>query len=374
VIKNIFFSIPYNGDNNIVDIASDTVNEIYGATNDSGFLNGRSSSPMPKIGNRKLSNFLLKCNEGKIHFNYTLNAPWQGIQQFDKIFYDNLYNFLGFLSNIGVWGITITLPSILMFSKKYFPNLFVTISKFARVNSIQRLRYWEDLGADRVCLDGNITKNLNCIKTIVDKSSIDVQLLVNDACLPDCPFENCHSIYESIHSHKNEKLPEYKRYFSSLCKYMMYKDLSLILRSTFIRPEDINAYNNLGVNYFKIVDRNKPTWWIKRVIKAYLEQSYDSNLGDILSLLSSTSNDDHNGVPVFIDNKKLDGYLNKINSKANCVTHNTNTCEECGFCKEFAKSCIKRTKENTNFIKNTRPIIRYHEYDQYGENFLGKEH
>jgi collagenase-like PrtC family protease len=337
----MFFSIPYNGDICIFDDLPRTVNEIYGATNDSVFLNGRAAQPMPFISQEKMISAIKICNENGIRFSYLFNAPWQGNQQFSKEFYEILYNYLSFLTNIGIYGITITLPNLLVFVKKYFSNLKVTVSKFARVNNVQRIEYWEQLGADRICLDGNLTKNINELKVISKNTNLELQLLVNDACLPSCPFENCHAVFESNYSEKNDK--EYTRYFSSLCKSMMYKNLSLVLRSTFIRPEDLNIYFDIGIKNFKIVDRNKPTWWIKRAIDAYSRQNYQGNLGDILSLMAD--------MPIFINNKELDGYLNEFFSKCNY-----STCHDCNYCDSLANKCIKYIKDDNVYLENIEQI------------------
>ena len=120
--------------------------------------------------------------------------------------------------------------------------------------------------------------------------------------------------------------------------------------SDWIRPEDIHYYEELCEsvgNYnlsIKLVERTKNTEFLTRVIKAYSSRKYKGNLLDILlwpkydeMLIKSKSDeeideikklynmDEYNNylkqfnLPnIFIDNQKLDGFLEKFVKKYDC--------------------------------------------------------
>ena len=128
-----------------------------------------------------------------IEWNYLLNAPCLGNREFDKGFNNQLYDFLKWLIDIGVSSVTVASPYLLRFVKSHWPTLRVAISKFARITSIQRAIYWQNLGADQITLDIHINRNFLLLDRLRKAIKIDIVLLVNDACIYQCPFEIYHS-------------------------------------------------------------------------------------------------------------------------------------------------------------------------------------
>lgn len=372
--RNIEFSVPYNGDIDIIEHLPSSVVEMYGRLSNDGFYGGRASYSISDVEKETFPNIISKCNEKSIRFNYLLNSPYQSPNQFSDAFKNDLSHLLRYLCDVGVWGITVSLPNIALYSKKHFPELAVTVSKFARVNTISRLKIWENIGVDRICLDGNLTKRPKLIKLIAKNSKIPLVMLCNDACLEDCPFENFHAMYEGVHSANDDST--YVSYFSTLCKQIMAQDKSSILKTTFIRPEDLQTYSEWGISTFKLVDRNRPTWWISIVIDAYNKGYYNGNLADILSLYSPTQKNNEKNIdvesnyslhkiqslkkdgvfdlPVFIDNKKLNGYILEI-EKNDCDFRDK--CSECKFCDTIAENAITFTEGRSKFFDKSNILI-----------------
>jgi len=48
-----------------------------------------------------------------------------------------------------------------------------------------------------------------------------------------------------------------------------------------IRPENLDAYDKIGIEIIKLVDRVQTTEWIERVVGYYLQGSYDGNILDL---------------------------------------------------------------------------------------------
>jgi collagenase-like PrtC family protease len=102
----------------------------------------------------------------------------------------------------------------------------------------------------------------------------------------------------------------------------------LILKSGWVRPEDVSEYESMGIDIFKIAGRTDPINWILNVMRAYKGRSFDGNLLDILDVTRELRD------LFYISNKKLDGAIEKWKE---CQKE----CYKCKFCESLAKEIIK---------------------------------
>ena len=107
---------------------------------------------------------------------------------------------------------------------------------------------------------------------------------------------------------------------------------SQILKSGRIRPEDTRKYGGIS-SFFKIVGRARPRSMVIRATKAYLEESWD---GDLLDIISSSLNKFGLEYGAHLDNKSLEKY--KFFEK---VTSCDKNCSQCGYCEELAGELIR---------------------------------
>jgi len=63
------------------------------------------------------------------------------------------------------------------------------------------------------------------------------------------------------------------------------EDPAKIISGIFVRPEDLEVFEEVGVHRFKVSGRNRSTDWLVRSARAYAARSYPGNLLDILSLV-----------------------------------------------------------------------------------------
>ena len=147
-----------------------------------------------------------------------------------------------------------------------------------------------------------------------------------------------------------------------------------ILKSAFIRPEDIHYYEEAGVDNIKLVERSMTTDALARIVKAYTERSYDGNMMDLIHGLSKyiiynnkkfywkglkyllqpskinlfkahklvnqlselrERKEFNESFDLYIDNKKLDGFMEYF-QKGNCHRD----CNICNYCDNYAKKAI----------------------------------
>jgi hypothetical protein len=164
------------------------------------------------------------------------------------------------------------------------------------------------------------------------------------------------------------------------CTEMKLRDPVNFIRSEWIRPEDLHLYEGLGYDRFKIAERDLPTSVLAARVKAYAERRYEGNLLDLVQpygfngakesgpvnrrgfawllrfflrptlanpvrmlllkrladLLSMTRPAE--GPPlVYIDNRALDGFMERFREKG-CREED---CGECRWCHEFAGKSIR---------------------------------
>jgi collagenase-like PrtC family protease len=125
-------------------------------------------------------------------------------------------------------------------------------------------------------------------------------------------------------------------------------DISQIIKCRWVRPEDIHAYEEIGIDSFKIGGRSMPTERILRAATAYSSRQYLGNLHDILnvimpkiglinSILPGVPNNATGTPPKFyIDNQALEGFLDFF-KKQNCLAG----CSRCDYCQRIADKVVQ---------------------------------
>ena len=128
------------------------------------------------------------------------------------------------------------------------------------------------------------------------------------------------------------------------------------------------AYEEIGYTKFKVVERFKRTGVLLSTVEAYQNRSYEGNLIDILTLtnpdvylkpnLEYFNKPEHVNVPmiaqvaglmdfalrdfIYIDNKKLDGFIEFFRQIGSCRNHD---CDKCGFCERTFEKVGKFNKQ-----------------------------
>jgi collagenase-like PrtC family protease len=177
-------------------------------------------------------------------------------------------------------------------------------------------------------IPADITKNPETIAELC-KQGVKSYLIVNDPCVIGCPMSNFHFTHSSLHSTDNTA-DGYSSYCTTYCKSVMLNKPYEIIRSSFVRPEEIDKYTAIGVNYFKIVDRNKPSWWIDRAFKAYLNRSHEGNLLDMFPLFFHETNEKAENT-IYIDNSRIRNLFEKQAKECNALI-----CQKgCFYCNSF---------------------------------------
>ncbi len=279
-------SLATNFDNRLIDQIKDyPVYEVYGKMKHDYIGGGRPDNTLSNIDKELFESHVKKVREAGIRFNYLLNGSCLSNNEQDPIRQSDFKKFLEYLKNIGVNALTITNPYILMFVKKYFKEDFkVRVSTFACIDSYTKAKYWEDLGADYLCVDFvKVNRDFKTLKYMVDNlKSAKIEILVTNSCLKNCPMIYTHTTGLSHASNKDKNSNAYEDWSLFYCQKKELENIEEYIRSPWVRPEDIKFYESIGIEHFKITERGFPTEELVKRVKAYTDRKYEGNLLDLI--------------------------------------------------------------------------------------------
>ncbi|MEJ2661822.1 MAG: hypothetical protein P8Z73_14010 [Desulfobacteraceae bacterium] len=137
----------------------------------------------------------------------------------------------------------------------------------------------------KIALDRDLNRNPKAVSDLSRAlrkryPQAKLELLVNEGCLPRCPFRQTH---EALIASANAGLAvnAFTMNRDLGCLRMLSRAPHRILSSPFIRPEDIHRYRE-DADIFKICGRTLGKDFLMRAIKAYTEERFEGNLFDLL--------------------------------------------------------------------------------------------
>ena len=367
------FTVAHNGDPELVPRLADfdSVESVFGKMSVDLVGGGRNSFTLRETNLNQLKYLIDQAHHHKLQFIYLLNAPCMSNLEMTRDFNRQLYSFVGTLVDMGVDAFVVAMPYVLDLIKRHFPSVSVSISTFAIINSITKAKIWDDKGADRIIImqDGN--RDFTLLKKIRQAVSCEIELFANNMCLDQCPYPPFHAAFNAHGSTSTDPIQGFGvDYCANSCVERRLNHPVEFIRGRFIRPEDTHLYQKIGINVFKLSDRTKPTDWIVNVARAYHHRRYDGNLAeligypfmrgdndqifskpvkwllrpdlvnlDILKLIEKIGTSE---TLVYIDNRKLDGFINHF------TTHDCRNAicdEECQHCSKYAKEAVHFNKE-----------------------------
>jgi len=240
---------------------------------------GSGKDPHADLNIRGLEEIVLKAMGPGIHARVLLNSPNINPVFDDKNNRQSVEEYLRKLNGAGVHRITVASDFLLKFIKDRYPHFSVAVSSYLQVQTPERARELEDYGADRIILPNDLNVDLQSIKEMRDSVRCEIELMPNLGCFLGCPHHGVHGGYLDEQS----KLPEQDRDnvdpYKEYCLPKMIEDPESV---TLIRPSQVKEFEELGIEYFKIVGRQRPADWIIKATRAYMEMKYDGNLADLL--------------------------------------------------------------------------------------------
>jgi len=337
---------------------------------------------LPEVTRRTLARTVNMAHARGIQFNYLLNASAMGNTEFTRVGQRKMEEMLEWVDGIGVDSITVANVYFLRLIKLRHPRLKVRVSSHRFTDTPRKVRFWVDQGADVIVVsEVGVHREFETLAAMKQAAQgVDLQLIVNNWCRTDCAIAGNHAVALSAASQsKSRGFP--LDYCSILCNQIRLHEPANYLRANWIRPEDLHYYEKLGYETFKIVERNTPTQILLERVKAYSARRYDGNLLDLVQnyaypkdKLGTVDKDASSkrrmfkyfikpftvnlfhfrklvdfghaasmlypregANPVYIDNRALDGFMERFAEK-NCQSTD---CESCRHCHEWAARAVK---------------------------------
>ncbi|MFA6357362.1 MAG: U32 family peptidase [Candidatus Omnitrophota bacterium] len=360
-------TIPTNWEDDLISgVNKSPVDELYGKLTKDFIGGGRPSSNIPQVDQKKAASHISRIHKSGLKFNYLLNATCLNNVELTTRGQKEIRYLLDWLNELGVQRCTVAIPYLLELIKKQYPKFKVYVSTSARVDSLERAKHWEDLGADGIIFDSvSVNRNFRLIRQLRDGLKCELTLIANVNCLYECPFKNYHCL---AISHASQSISCGKGFFldysSLMCGYFRVKNPVNFIRADWIRPEDISLYENVGIDRIKLVDRSMPTEFITAITTAYVNRRYEGNLLDLfancrkkimynkftlfrklkyffhplrINLYQVSKIRDLTFDFFYIDNRSLDGFLDYF-VKNDCTLK---SCQDCKHCQALADKVIQ---------------------------------
>lgn len=384
----MLFTVGCNWDPELIDkIDYPEIQSLYGGVGSAVIGGGRAPVVIKDVDEASIKSYIQRTHEKGWEFDFTVNSGCTSNKEFTKDGHKEIVEYLEWVHNLGVDSITVTLPSLISITKRYFPKLKVKISTFQRITSVQMAKRFEDMGADAIMICEHSNRDFELLSMLRRAVKCKLALIANVGCVYFCANTHSH-IVSTSHSGTTG---ECSSIFTATpcvadCLQTRLKDISEFVKIRYIRPEDVSVYEDLGIDLLKIVDRHTKTDVLANRVRAYHERSYDGNLLYLTGQKAEQKTDDMNMEEVkkiisrskeaeqktfeffnylnisisdliYIDNKKFpEDFLEGFKSR-DCTR---TSCDLCGYCAKITNSVVtvkdpakmKELVENLKVLKS----------------------
>lgn len=329
--------------------------ETYGSLSVGNNLgSGRSYIQIPKVDFLDLYEYIQYSKKKCIEFNYTINAPHILNIEYTKDGAQKIIELIHRLYEAGCRSLTVALPSVVELIKSTGLDFKIKASTICEITSLDKALGYKNLGMDRIVVDESINRKFFLLNNIVKECGEKVEVIVNPPCYSNCIYRMFH--YNQIANDSINRTNEVSNnYFEHRCMLQRYSKISNILKISWIRPEDLVYYTNIGIKYFKIAGRDlvlkgDPI----KTLKAYFDETFDGDIMDLINMFCKV-----NSFNIPVDNKSLDNYIKPFYENKNFCT---GVCKNCNHCEEFSRKAINYDQAEN--IKKSADEF-YTQCDQY---------
>jgi collagenase-like PrtC family protease len=317
--KSRRLALPYNHDPQLIEALghlAGAIEELYFAANPKIVASGRHR--LDAVSSREfirdVESLVARLAPLQIRANVLVNPACLGGGYTDPL---TILQHLAELHEAGVTMVTLTDLNLATLVRRHLPELRISASTTALINSAVKAILWRDLcGVDDICPDRDVNKRpaiLRAIRRAAPEARI--RLLVNDHCLPDCALRM--QCMNSI-AHNS---PTWPQNFLKWCSTIKRDQPWVIYSNSMLVPANLDYYESRGlIDLVKIQGRQAPTEYIVALAEHYLSESriYDpldngsgaNALEEPLAVFETVSRCARNCNDCNIDGARTRGYEN----------------------------------------------------------------
>lgn len=381
-----------NWEKDLIDVAQKYgVTELFGKLQADVVGGGRASFMSRRIQWPIAADYIRKVQDAGITFNYLLNGTCMGNRELTRRGQNELDSLIDRLADAGIHRFTVSLPYIASKIRRRIPEAQIIVSMMAKVESVEQARYWEQIGATTLILFDN--KDFSFIQALKKCTGLCLEITANLSCLNRC-HQMLHHINSVSHSSSTHGYGLYTLPMcETRCNYLKVLEPRRIIAGQWIRPQDVDRFENAGIDRLKILDRTSSTAQLELTLKAYTDKRFNGNLAELIpgykqermtgylnqtmklrmiraffkplkfNLFNARPFAKRSAPPsFFINADKLDGYLDGF-EKSDC---RHSSCETCGWCDSFAKKAITFDEaERNRFLNDSEKNIEMLETGEF---------
>ncbi len=338
------------------------VAEFYGSIRRHHRLTARPAFRLPDIPLAELQDYVARCRENCIGFDYMLNTPYLGSKKHVVSQSPKIVRTVRALEAAGVAAITVATPVMATLVREASPSVGLGVSTVAHINTVAQIEAWhEHYRINRVCVDLWKNRSIRFLKSAAafcHENDIALTVLANEFCYvgsslgggsygTHCIFrDSCYLCHAENITAEDDKL--WGWYPMALC-IESRGNLGSWLKARFIRPEDVSKYQEIGVACFKVTGRTGTTEYILRVAEAYLKGVWPGNLLELWKPLESIHSprlEDQAIPPIGIPNDRLDGFVDFWFKNPDHECANLRCGVECRYCDEFWSEAVSAERHD----------------------------
>jgi collagenase-like PrtC family protease len=240
-----------------------------------------------------------------------MNSTTEGGHELTHTFEQQIRETLNTLMDAGLNGLVTNHPlicswvDVLRRQKGY--DFTIKIGLWSEVSYPRDVEVFSNFGADAFSVNFDLNRNFPMLEALRLCTPKKLILLANNGCIYRCPYRFFHRSLQSLYSRMSREEQQGIRsqfsYFELCGDYLKSHPLDLI-KTPFIRPEDVSIYLDMGFDEIKLSTRNHPYYVMRDVIKCYVEERYE---GDICKLLFKHIKNEKS-----FDNRLFDGIIGRI--------------------------------------------------------------
>jgi len=255
------------------------------------------------------------------------NTPCLGGQEALPEFGREFSSYLHRIREAVVGKIILTHPHLIRQARAQHPDLEIIVSVFTEADSVQKVKYYEALGANRLTIPHELNRDPKRLSALLASTTMEAELVLNLACVHYCVRADFHCMAVG---HATDAMLEQSSAdpYTAWCDHWRLSRPWEVLAADWIRPEDLARYEGIGINYFKIAGRATAVTWQIRAVQAYASRHYDGNLLDLLTHYYPYTDRICGPPPFYIHNPALDPHMDTLYS---CRHH----CLDCDGCRHI---------------------------------------
>ena len=245
------------------------------------------------------------ANPYGVEISIAFNTPCYSGKQFSKKFLEDYRTFLSTITEMSISHLVISDSFLIHFTLQQFPHLNVQVSSLSYVDSPEKARYYEKMGVKRIILPIDLVRNLPLLKSIREAVGCQLEIMANLGCLYNCPYHTFHGQFHG-HNSRKELTGLNGDPYKIVCNEIMSQEPWKIVNGSFVRPEDISVYEDIGIEYIKLAGRELSLDWVIESARAYITGSRKGNLLELLTTPHGLS------TALLVDNARLNGFINTV--------------------------------------------------------------